>query len=32
MLHPGVSGKVMIGLFFATLFTVVAVAFLVGHT
>jgi hypothetical protein len=31
LLRPGISGKTMIGLFFATLLTVIAVAFLVGH-
>jgi hypothetical protein len=31
LLRPGASGKVMLGLFFATLLTFVAVAFLVGH-
>ena len=31
LLRPGVSGKVLIGLFFATALTFFAVAFFVGH-
>jgi hypothetical protein len=31
LLRPGASGKVLVGLFFATLFTFVAFAFLAGQ-
>ena len=31
LLHPGVSGKAMIGMFLATLLTLAAAAFIVSH-